>query len=316
MLNIVNIDSMFKFYGLIVLSVYVFIGNAQERVYFDKQDKQLKSEKGASYYRIYGENGDFKDYFLTGELWTVGNFSDVKAQKLDGCITWYTKDGRVDAYQCYEEGIYLPPVVTEKHKATAWKNECDGCEFPRDEKGRIEWTGVVEHPGSADDLYQKAFYVLSDFEDLGQIENKIERNDDQKKVSRRFSFDLYYGMHSSHVADHKQYQKRGYMVFEFAIYCKDDKYKYRVHDFKMVPLDNTGAYSLESVYEASDDFGMGLIGKNKEQITTQVLSMINGYYNKDQELIGYIELITRKMSGMLSALERKHSGQDLIDDDW
>ncbi len=278
--------------------------------FINDKSEIVSSEKEATAYRIYQPDETFIEYKMNGKKSFSGKWFDKAAKKLDGCCTWFLPDGNVDAEKCYVNGIYKRPIVTIKHKISAWNGVCKDCILPRNDKDLIVWDTVVNLKGSTDILYEKAKYVLSSFESLGQKENIIKANDEQKNVDRRLSFPFTYVRNTG--------QWTGAMVFNCTIYCKENRYKIRLHDFIFVPKDNSESPTLETLFNlASKDMSTLMMANYQNQAAIQIFNYIEGYKSgKLGEVLGIFEDIPEKMSFPLSDMRKKQKGEDVTDEKW
>lgn len=298
----------------IILSTYAHSKSNSNQVKEYVNDKLgvVENENQATYYILYQPDTTFTCYYLDGKKFLTGKWFERKSAKLDDCCVWYLKDGNVDTEQCFENGEYKRPIITVKHKQNAWNGACNECVMPRNDKNLIEWDTVVNLAGSSDILYEKAKLVLKSFESLGQKDNDLKANDDQKNVTRRLSIPFsYVGVDMNTLTS---VLINGSLIFNTSIYCKDNRYKIKFNNFIFVPNSNNGTITLEEIYNLPSSVGQ----KNpRDKITKDVVYTIEGYpISKKQEAWGLLEKVPYQMSLRISDLRKKSSGQDVTNEKW
>jgi len=113
------------FFILVLTHVFMILCYSQseklDTIYYDKDWKGVSSPAFATYYRVIevkdnpNVRGSLRDYFITGELQAEGGYlsidrNDDKNSIFDGEMTWYYKNGLVEAHVTKRngksEGIY------------------------------------------------------------------------------------------------------------------------------------------------------------------------------------------------------------------
>lgn len=305
----------------ISISLNIF---SQDIEYFDSKFETVKKESQATYYRQFFTSDSAIIYYKNGTVFFQGKYFDVDNDKLQGCCVWFNPDGTTISKQCYKDGEYVSALVTDKPFFSAWIDYCSDCELSYDDKDRIEWSGVIDYPDKAEALFQRSFFAIKDF-DHGL---DIDSNSIKKRVSRDFEFDLFYSMTSINEQDNQF--KVGKVKYTLSVYSKDDRYKYRFHDFKLYPYYQTSPVDLETVYNNPSDYfkivnDMGtstMLNKDaKQMIATQLVMEILGYIKKQngekKVTLGMAEWIVRKMETPINTLVNKKAGAtEDTDDDW
>lgn len=102
----------------VILSLYSLnlLGQAQvDTLYYDKDWKQAIHPAFAEYYRVMycstdGSTKQFRDYYITGQLQSAGNFihidpSDDSKSVFTGKVTFYRRNGEQEKYMTYRNGV-------------------------------------------------------------------------------------------------------------------------------------------------------------------------------------------------------------------
>lgn len=310
-------------YLILVLSVHTLY--AQDTLYYDSNNKIVKKTDNWKDYDvgIKTDSGFFvTGYYKNGNIKATATCPDRGCSKPNGHLIWYLEDGSVDADFLYVNGVYTFPVKTKKVQDPT---KCEDCYLPKNEDSLVEFSGVVNQQGSADRLFQKAVYALSLINTDFIPYSSVTTNQEQMSVSRKYGFEVQYGAFDPYnvINPELRYRPRGIIYYTVTIFCKDNRYKYKFHDFYFVPDEKRDViYKLEKlidyVAETTND-GQHIIGKgqNKGQIITRVNCVMNGSLEvqnkklKGKEYTGFIEFLNLKMNSRYTTLKSLAEGADL-----
>ena len=310
-------------YLLLMLSVYVM--SAQDTLYYDINNKVVKKTDVWNDYdiSIKTDSGYFvTGYYKNGNIKATATCLDRGCSKPNGHVIFYLEDGSVDADFLYTNGIYTFPLKTKKVQNP---NECEDCFLPYNEDSLVEFSGVVNQQGSAERLLQKAIYALSLINTDFIPYSNITTNQEQMSVSRKYGFEVRYGANDPFnvINPELRYRPRGIIYYTVTVFCKDNRYKYKFHDFYFVPDEKRDViYKLERLIDYVADMtnaGQHIIGKgqNKGQIITQINCVMNGSVEvnnkkiKGKEYTGFIEFLNLKMNSRYTTLKSLAEGADL-----
>ncbi|MBK8353288.1 MAG: hypothetical protein IPL21_17020 [Saprospirales bacterium] len=313
-------------YFLLILSVHAMFG--QDTIYYDINNKKVKKTDNWNDYDV-GVKTDagflVTGYYKNGNIKAIANSKDRDCSKLDGHVIWYLEDGSVNTDNLYKDGVYVHPVVTKK---VPNPNKCEDCYLPNTEDSLVEFSGVVTHQGTAERLLQKAVYALALINTEFTPYSTVTTNKEQMSASRLYGFEISYGSLDplydlSDANPELKYRPRGMIYYTLTIFCKDNRYKYKFHDFYFVPDEKRSVtYKLNQMLEYvvnSTNAGQSLIGKthNKEQVITRINCAMNGSVEvnnkkmKGKEYMGFIEFVNLKMNSKYSTLKSLAEGADL-----
>ncbi len=306
-----------------ILSVHSMYG--QDTLYYDINNKIVKKIDNWKDYDV-GIKTDsgylVKGYYKSGQIKAVATCADRECTKPNGHVIVYLEDGSVDGDFPYTNGVYTFPVKTKKVQNP---NECDDCFLPYNEDSLVEFSGVVNQQGSAARLLQKATYALSLINTDFIPYSDITTNQEQMSVSRKYGFEVRYGANDPYnvINPELRYRPRGIIYYTVTVFCKDNRYKYKFHDFYFIPDEKRDViYKLEKLIDYVADMtnsGQHIIGKgqNKGQVITQVNCVMNGSIEvnnkkiKGKEYTGFIELLNLKMNSRYTTLKSLAEGADL-----
>lgn len=106
---------LFALCFFVVGSILAQDHNNGDKVFFKENGKITRKERKADYYRVFlGNDGKgyyyVKDYFITGEAQFSGKVNANNSEcwsdcNYDGLVVFYNKNGTVDDYKFYENGV-------------------------------------------------------------------------------------------------------------------------------------------------------------------------------------------------------------------
>jgi len=283
---------MKKILFLLLLLPVICFSQKQNKIYFDSDFKECAKSK-AEYFRLTSVNvqgniiGDFKDFYITGELQNKGQFSSYNNSThemiSEGLTTWYHKNGNKFAEVQMSKDKYVG-------LRTEWR-ETGELYSHSEYSDNGEWLNVKYYYKSGSlsqvSIDGEKFYTLCD--EYGECEKVFEEN--FKNNSNEWK------LHN----DDDMVQEIRHEQFYFYNKTNGSGYK----QYLSLPFDLSNDFSIETTInlkKGDNDFGSGLLWGAKDW---------DNYYSFQITRDGFYK-ITAKDKGVNTTFGKKWTESELI----